>query len=599
MDNRSLMEIYRERSEFYLTLADKEKRILFILSLMRLLIFAGGIILTWIGFSHSTVPGILSLFFFMTLFMVLLRRYSIHSDRHRHFSNMQKINLMEMKAVSGDVSSFPDGDEFRDISHDFSYDTDLFGKDSLFQFLNRTSTALGAEILAGWLTDQFSLARNLENRQKAISDLASRLEWRQDFMAMSMGKNLDKEHIAGILGWLGEEHFPLSPRMINILIILLPASCIISAFLLAAGLVHYTLFTSIFLINLSVSFSILRKTNAFHLSLSGRSRFLFSMGDLILHIDKEPFEADHLNEIRNAAKEESISAAGSLKKLGRIIQAFDSRLNIIVGFFLNGTILWDLHCIRKLEKWKSAHGSRFVKWLELTGQIDAFLSLGNYAFNNNDYSFPVISADSFILSADALGHPLIDPVKRVCNSFSIRQQDICIISGANMAGKSTFLRTVAVNYILAMTGAPVCAKTMSFRPARLFTSMRTTDSLTSGESYFYAELKRLVNLLTRIRENHDVFFILDEILKGTNSEDKTLGSKMFIRRLIETGGTGLIATHDTSLGRMKDEFPGIIVNKCIEIEIDGDIIKFDYQLRDGITKSRNAVLLMRNMGITD
>jgi len=166
-----------------------------------------------------------------------------------------------------------------------------------------------------------------------------------------------------------------------------------------------------------------------------------------------------------------------------------------------------------------------------------------------------------------------------------------------MAGKSTFLRTVAVNYILAMSGAPVCASEMKFIPGKLFTSMRTTDSLSGNESYFYAELRRLHALKYRIDGGEPVFFILDEILKGTNSEDKSTGSRLFLQGIIEKGGTGLLATHDTSLGKLENNYPGIIINKCFEIEINGEEIKFDYKIQDGITQKMNAVFLMRQMGI--
>jgi DNA mismatch repair ATPase MutS len=205
-----------------------------------------------------------------------------------------------------------------------------------------------------------------------------------------------------------------------------------------------------------------------------------------------------------------------------------------------------------------------------------------------------------VFSAINLGHPLIDESSRVCNDFTLeRCGNVCIISGANMAGKSTFLRTVAVNYILGMIGAPVCARELKFTPLKLFTSMRTVDSLSKNESYFYAELKRLRILKTRIEKGESIFFILDEILKGTNSADKSLGSNLFLKRMVELGATGLIATHDTSLGEMEKTYPGLVNNKCFEIEIDGENIIFDYKLHNGITKKMNAALLMKQMGILE
>jgi DNA mismatch repair ATPase MutS len=234
----------------------------------------------------------------------------------------------------------------------------------------------------------------------------------------------------------------------------------------------------------------------------------------------------------------------------------------------------------------------------MLGQVDALITLGNYAYNNQGFSYPSLSDGEKIFTAKKLGHPLINRNDRVCNDFSIPGKGtVCIITGANMAGKSTFLRTLAVNYILAMSGAPVCAEGMSFAPVKLFTSMRTTDSLSNHESYFYAELKRLRLLKTMIGDGEPVLFILDEILKGTNSADKSLGSKLFVKKLIELGGTGLIATHDISLGEMESDYPGTVINRCFEVEIDGETITFDYLLRDGITHKMNAALLMKQMGI--
>jgi DNA mismatch repair ATPase MutS len=307
-----------------------------------------------------------------------------------------------------------------------------------------------------------------------------------------------------------------------------------------------------------------------------------------------------LNEIKQGIAGDKFSAAVSVKKLGKLIQAFDNRINILVGFILNGLFLWDYQSVSRLEKWKSDYKSLFPVWLSMIGQVDAYVGLGNYAFNNPDFVYPSVTESSCAFSAKKLGHQLIDESKRVCNDFTLgKEGTICIVSGANMSGKSTFLRTVAVNFILGMCGAPVCATEMNFVPARLFTSMRTTDSLSESESYFYAELRRLNLLKSKIEGGERVFFILDEILKGTNSADKSTGSRLFLQRIIERSGTGLLATHDTALGMMEEEYPGIIINKCFEIEIYGDNIKFDYKIQDGITKKMNAVFLMKQMGILD
>jgi DNA mismatch repair ATPase MutS len=342
------------------------------------------------------------------------------------------------------------------------------------------------------------------------------------------------------------------------------------------------------------------KTNRIHRAVTGMHNYLLSIHQLLKTFEKEHFNSIILNDIKQNISGSPVSAAVSVKRLTRLIQAFDTRLNVLVGFILNGLLLWDYHCISRLEKWKSEYRQFFPLWIEMIGQTDALISFGNYAFNNPGFAYPEISGGKFLFSVSSAGHPLIGENKRVCNDFVLeRSGTVCIISGANMSGKSTFLRTIAVNYILGMTGAPVCASEMIFTPMKLFTSMRTTDSLSANESYFYAELRRLKSLKSEIERGEPVLFILDEILKGTNSADKTLGSKLFMKRVIELSGTGLIATHDTTLGEMENDYPGVVINRCFEIEIEGETIKFDYKLRNGITRKMNAAILMKQMGILE
>jgi hypothetical protein len=442
------------------------------------------------------------------------------------------------------------------------------------------------------------VSAELKKRQNVISELASKLDWRQEFMAKGLGKSINKEDIESLLDWLNDKSGFFSSFFMRIVIWLCPALAIISLVLVITGQVPYSLFIILFIFNLSVVAAKLRETSGIHMKVSKKHEFLASLSRLLSSFENEDFEAEILIEFRQKIYGGESSAVRSIEKLHRIIQSFDSRLNFIVGFSLNGLLLWDLHCIRSLEKWKYESKVQFPVWLERLGEMDAYLSLANFTFNNPAYAFPELSESGEVFTASDMGHPLISISKRICNDFSIREMgSIFIITGANMSGKSTFLRTVAVNYILAMTGAPVCSSKMNFTPLKLFTSMRTTDSLTQNESYFYAELRRLKTLKTKLEEGEKILFILDEILKGTNSLDKSTGSKLFMRKIVELGGTGLIATHDTSLGDMEIEFPERIRNKCFEIEINGENISFDFKLQEGITRKMNAALLMKQMGI--
>jgi DNA mismatch repair ATPase MutS len=378
----------------------------------------------------------------------------------------------------------------------------------------------------------------------------------------------------------------------------LPSVSIIALLLVITGVFPFIIFLLLFLFNLFLIGLFLKKSNRIHTLVSRKQLFLSSFEQLVGSFEKEQFKSDVMSAIKEKLCARQGSVAIKIKELNNIISAFDNRLNLFVGLILNGFLLWDFHCIMKLEKWRRSAESNLPVWLNLLGKADGLNSLANYSFNNPDNSYPEAVKNGPVLEAFRLGHPLLKKNTRVCNDFSVlKRGQVFIITGANMAGKSTFLRTVAVNMVLGMTGAPVCAEKMRLTPLKLFTSMRTVDSLSHNESYFYAELKRLKALKERLEKGEDIFFILDEILKGTNSTDKSLGSKQFLRRVIDLGGTGLIATHDISLGEMEVEYPGNVVNKCFEIEIDGENICFDYLLREGITRKMNAAALMRQMGI--
>lgn len=597
MDRETLRKYYTDNVISLKAAVRKEGNLLLILSMLRLVLFTAGIIIVWAGFRSSLMWGIILLLLVLSLFLFLLKLYSVHQQKKEELQNLIKINTDEIKAISGDFSAFDDGAPYNDHNHDYSNDIDLFGKSSLYQYLNRTSTGYGADILSGWLLDPLPLAKEIIIRQEAVKEIAGKPEWRQEFLAAGMNKQLDKSRIDTLLRWMNENESFQQALFWKILAWVMPSITLGSSVLWIFGILHYSIFVFLFLFNLLIIAVRLKKTNAIHNELTGRYRFLSTMGRVLSIFENEQFKSRELTEIRSLIENCAVS---SLKKLSRIIQAFDSRMNLLIGFIVNGLFLWDFHCINRLNAWKIKYRKDFPGWLLSLGKIDAYISLGNYAFNNSDYSYPEISGGDVIFSAEKFGHQLIDSEKRICNDFILSSKGkICIITGANMAGKSTFLRTIAVNYILALTGAPVCAKKMSFMPMTLFTSMRTTDSLSSNESYFYAELRRLKSLKSRIMNGEKILFLLDEILKGTNSEDKSTGSKLFLKRIIELGGSGLVATHDTSLGKLQDEFPGSIINKCIEIEIDDAKITFDYLLRDGITTKKNAVLLMKQMGMLE
>ena len=294
---------------------------------------------------------------------------------------------------------------------------------------------------------------------------------------------------------------------------------------------------------------------------------------------------------------EKQKASAVLKQFSKAIDALDQRNNMIFGIFGNGFLLWDLMQSYKLEMWIKENSGSVEKWFGVIEFLDAYNTLGNFAFNHPAYVFPNINHDSHITEATQLAHPLLDPEKRIANDFTIEKEQFFIITGANMAGKSTFLRTVSLQLVMANVGLPVCAASCRYSPIKLITSMRTTDSLTDDESYFFSELKRLKYIVEEIKIDR-YFIILDEILKGTNSTDKAIGSRKFIEKLVRSKSTGIIATHDLSLCEVTEELPQV-KNYYFDAEIINDELNFDYRFKKGVCQNMNASFLLKKMKIVD
>jgi len=285
--------------------------------------------------------------------------------------------------------------------------------------------------------------------------------------------------------------------------------------------------------------------------------------------------------------------------LSQLASFFDQRLNVLVNIFLNSFLLYDLHIMAGLEKWKETYKDKFHEWIDAVGNIESLNSLSSLAFNNPEFVYPAPIHDTDLrISASQLAHPLIPAAERVANDCTIgKDQRLILVTGSNMSGKTTFLRTLGVNLLLAQCGAPVCAGDFSFTPMQHLTSLRVSDSLQEHTSYFMAELKKLQRIIHHLREGSPSLVLIDEILRGTNSEDKTYGSEQFIRKLLQYRCLSFFATHDLSLGSLEKEMPGLVSNYCFESNISGDELHFDYRLRQGLARNRNASFLMKKMDI--
>ena len=569
------------------------------LALIRLLIFLATFILVIVATRWNMTAIIIIVLSGIIVFLITVLHYLSLQQQLRQDENLADINEKELNTLKGQYEMFEDGDEFSDLDHPFTDDLDIFGPQSLFQFINRSATSLGKHHLAGWLSNPLTVAETIHSRQEAVKELAPVPEFRQKFLATGYLVKEQPTDKADILNWIKESALFGSRRFLSMLAAI-PVLTFLVLILAILGLIS----PSWILLYLVVPFGFLgkylKRINAKYRVLSGKAELMKKYSGLFSIIEKEKFITGRMESLKKTLHEKERLPSEATKDLSDILNAFDARNNILVGFFLNFLFLWDLIQVVRTERWQARYRDELPKWLEVLAEIDALCSLSNFHFNHPGSIFPVVRLNGSLLEAKALGHPLIAETSRVDNPALVPVwQHFTIITGANMAGKSTYLRTVGVNLVLAMAGSAVIADGMAFQPAGLVTSIRTKDSLQKNESYFYAELKRLKYIMGRLQKGEKLLILLDEILKGTNSRDKQSGSIALVEKLLRYDASGLIATHDLALGDLEKSCPGKITNKSFEVVIENDALVFDYKIKDGIARQMNATFLMKKMGITD
>lgn len=564
-------------------------------SLVRLFTFLIGlalIIYCWATFEFW--GGVPATFLFLLAFAKFVAWHRKIQALWHHHEALELINEEELKALNYNYAQFGNGADFQDANHPYSIDLDIFGDYSFFQYCNRTATSIGNKRLAQYLSLTTTTEEILQ-RQAATTELKEALEWRQNFQAYGMATEDELSHVILLKKWLHEKPFISNNRLWKFAIFFAPFWTIISLLLF----IFYLPWQIAILLLIPPGW-VLKKTleqvNHTHNQTTHAEKILAFYAKLIQHIEGKEFETPKLKKLRAAFFENNNNASSQISKLSYIIRQLNVRLNPF-AIFLNLSVLWDLRYVRQLEKWKATMKDQLPNWFEALEEFEALLSFGTLHFNNPDWCFPEIQTSKQFIGK-ALGHPLIAPDKRICNDLELPTDGhIKLITGSNMAGKSTFLRTAGLNIVLAMSGAPVCAKSLSLPILQVYSSMRTQDALHESTSSFYAELKRLKFIIEAVEAGDNIFFLLDEILKGTNSNDRHTGSKSLIRQLIRDKGSGLIATHDLDLGALEAKSKGAIENLRMEVEIKNDKLFFDYKMKKGVSESFNATLLMKNMGI--
>ncbi len=531
----------------------------------------------------------------IAIFLFLVAKHSNLQHKKDKLIALIELNTTEIKVLNGDKSDLDLGAKYLNPTHEFSYDIDLFGNGSFFQYLNRASTVSGKDKLAEIITA--NMIDNIKLKQESLKELANKPKWRQNFSATASLVNVETKASA-IVHWLNN-HSAFLPKFMAFLPMLF---FVISIVLFGLNYFEYIGFNYIiiwFFVGLGITGIYLKKINSVYVNANQAKDTFKQYHQLLLQIESENFTSEILKTKQQQIKSESKKASSIFSDFSKTLDAFDQRNNILFGIFGNGFTLWDLKQTYKIEQWIKNYHHQVENWFEVIAFFDAQNSLANYVFNHPKHTFPILSDANFTIKAKQLGHPLLNKTKRVDNDFTINNQEFFIITGANMAGKSTFLRTVSLSIVMANLGLPVCATQFLYQPIHLITSMRTSDSLTDDESYFFSELKRLKFIIDEINPEtatKKYFIILDEILKGTNSKDKAIGSRKFVEKLVKSNSTGIIATHDLSLCEITNVLPQV-KNYYFDAEIINDELHFDYTFKTGICKNMNASFLLKKMEI--
>ena len=590
-------EYYQKQIDHYTARLKQIKKRRNLITLAKLLTFGYMIFLIYLLINHSTQPllllgiGAILVFIFLTLWdsQIIYRQHLIEE--------LLRINTLESDYLAGNFSALDQGERFNDPAHPYAHDLDLFGEDSLFQHLNRTVTFSGTQKLVSWLLSLSKDPEVIHSRQQAAEELCAEPEWCQHFRAA--GALHPTQALDAVILKSGPTESPFFSKHSTVRLILWIANTIVIVSWAVTSFtpLPFSISLVLSLLQLSALAVYIKKINAYHQRLNLFLKTISNYLPLVRLIHDQSFRSPYLQKIRHSLFTPESNSLQALTQLHRIQNSLDQRGNIVIAFILNGLYLKDFHTLLRLDHWRKKYGPDIETWTDVLSEADALISMANYRFNHPAYCLPVICQDR-LLDTEEIGHPLLKSERNVTNDFSIRSlHQIAIVTGANMAGKSTFLRTIGVNLILAQSGNVVCSRYFAFQPMTLFTSMRTTDSLSKDTSYFHAELLRLQQLVNIAQQEDKVFIILDEMLKGTNSVDKLNGSLAFLKRILSYPISGLVATHDLALGELADDFPEHFFNVCFEIVHSGSQITYDYKLHPGISSNMNASILLKQMGL--
>ncbi|MCG8402616.1 MAG: MutS family DNA mismatch repair protein [Firmicutes bacterium] len=531
----------------------------------------------------------------LIIFLLMIVKHNQIKAKIKYLELLVHINDIAMERLNGEWFDFSNtGERFINPEHRYSSDLNIFGQGSLFQYLNAATSFAGEDRLAHLLSSQTGLDE-MKHRQHAIKELGPRLDWRQHFQATGMTDSVRQPGgTKKLLDWA--ESKPVFTNKYIKLLLFCPVITLVLAVLGYLNLVNAYLWIlplALQIIIVAFTSKIARQTFD---KTGGTVNEIRRWSALLRCIEPESFESPLLKKLKRKLVRSGDAPSRQIEKLFGIIDRTGIRYSSIYPL-INIGLLWDLQTLIKLEKWRGGSGRWIRAWIEVIAEFEALSSLAGLAHDHPQWTMPEISKSAAAIKAVALGHPLIKDETRVSNDVELAEPGmILLITGSNMSGKSTLLRTVGINLILAYAGAPVCAEKLSCSHMNIYTSIHINDNLEKNISTFYAELQRIKLIVDTARSGEPLIFLIDEIFKGTNSKDRIFGAQAVIKSLNKLAAIGLVSTHDLELSRLEKEIPQI-KNYHFTDQITGREINFDYRLKPGVSKSTNAIALMKIIGI--
>lgn len=582
---QNLLHQYREE-------AKNNKRQLTNISILRLILF---LLFAWFLYAsfkeRFSGNDLAYAIFFILGFLVSVSRAEVVKKKNAFLQQLILINENEINVCKGLPSFLDNGASFRPAKG-YTVDLSVFGEHSLFQLVNRTGSQSGKQALCSRLLSPFTDARSIQNYQACLRELSGKTGFSQSLLAHTLLLK-EAEALPALQSEIPAGKFTeLTNRFWSILATAWPVTGAVLV-IFSVWKDNYRPLIAFGILGLFLLSFVFRKTSALYRQISKRS-YLYSQYAICFRlITAESFVHPYLIQ-----KQKEISeAAGAFQRLSKLGGVFDLRLNLF-SFLINGLFFFELLCARACLSWNKQNQPQLKNWFATMGEFELLNSLATFHFNHPSFVFPQLTGNRLLIRASALGHPLMKEKEAVKNDMVIGDTSkLHLITGSNMSGKSTFLRALGLNMILAQSGAPVFAGYFEFHPVRLLTSFHHIDSLEENESYFYAELKCLREIIESLSAPVPALVLLDEVMRGTNSKDKHDGTALLIKKILHYPCLTFIATHDTELGILSESHPGQIENFCFESELKETGLFFDFTMRKGVAQTKNATYLMKQMGI--